>query len=71
MSQILFNLYSEYDSNKSLERFGNFKIGQVICTVKYADDVLLAKEEMVLQGMIDRLIQIGRCCGMEVNVDKN
>jgi hypothetical protein len=32
--------------------FGDFKIGgQVICTVKYTDDVvLLAKEEMVLQG---------------------
>jgi hypothetical protein len=34
--------------------------------VKYADDlVLLAKEETVLQGMIDRLIEIGRCYGME------
>jgi hypothetical protein len=29
--------------------------------VKYADDLkLLAKEEMVLQGMIDRLTEIGR-----------
>jgi hypothetical protein len=29
--------------------------------VKYADDlVLMAKEEIVLQGMIDRLIEIGR-----------
>jgi len=28
--------------------------------VKYADDlVLMAKEEMVLQGMIDKLIEIG------------
>jgi hypothetical protein len=25
---------------------------------------------MVLQGMVDKLIEIGRCCGMEVNVDK-
>jgi len=23
----------------------------------------------VLQGMIDRLIEVGRCCGMEVNVE--
>jgi hypothetical protein len=31
--------------------------------VKYADDrVLLGKEETVLQGIIDRLIEIGRCC---------
>jgi hypothetical protein len=37
----------------------------------YADDlVLLAREENVLQGMIDRLIEIGRCYGMEMNVGK-
>jgi hypothetical protein len=37
--------------------------------VKYADDlVLLAKEEKVLQDMIDKLIEIGRCYGMEINV---
>jgi hypothetical protein len=39
--------------------------------VKYADDlVLLVKEETVLQGMIDRLIQIGRRYGMEINVEE-
>jgi len=39
--------------------------------VKYADDrVLLAREETVLQGMIDKLIEIGRCYGMEMNVQK-
>jgi hypothetical protein len=37
--------------------------------VKYADDlVLLANEEMVLQGMMDRLIEIGRYYGMKMNV---
>jgi hypothetical protein len=48
----MFNLYSEYLTKEALERFGDFKIGgQVIRTVKYADDlVLLAKEETVLQG---------------------
>jgi hypothetical protein len=30
--------------------------------------VLLAKEETMLQGMIDRLIEIGRRYGMEINV---
>jgi hypothetical protein len=45
---------------------------QIIQTVKYADDlVLMAKEETVLLGMIDRLIEIGRCYGMEMNVEKN
>jgi len=45
--------------------FGDFKIGgQIIHIVKYADDlVLLAKEEKVLQGMIDKLTEIGRCYG--------
>jgi hypothetical protein len=33
--------------------------------------VLLAKEEKVLQGMIDKLIEIGRCYEMEMNVEKN
>jgi len=33
--------------------------------VKYADDLVpLAKEEMVLQGIIERLIEIGRCLGI-------
>ena len=39
--------------------------------LKYADDlVLMAKEETVLQGMIDKLIEIGSCYGMEMNVEK-
>jgi DNA-binding transcriptional regulator GbsR (MarR family) len=32
--------------------------------------MLLAKEEMVLQGMIESLIEIGRCYGMERSVGK-
>ena len=36
--------------------------------MKYPNDlVLLAKKEMVLQGMTDRLTEIGKCCGMEIN----
>jgi hypothetical protein len=39
--------------------------------VKYADDlVLMAKEETVLQGMIDKLIETGRRYRMERNVEK-
>jgi len=72
LSPILFNLCSEYLTKEALEGFGDFKIGgQIIHTVKYADYfVLLAKEEKVLQDMIDKLIEIGRCYGMEMNVDK-
>ena len=39
--------------------------------MKYADDlVLMAKEETVLQGMIDKPTEFGRCYGMEANVEK-
>jgi len=65
-------LYSECLTKEALEGLGDFKIGgQIIHTVKYADNlVLMAKEEKVLQGMIDKLIEIGRCYGMEINVEK-
>ena len=55
-----------------MEGLGDYKTGgQIIHTVKYADDlVLLAKEEKVLQDMTDKLIEIGRCYGMEINVEK-
>jgi retron-type reverse transcriptase len=63
LSPILFNLYSEYIIMAALEEFGDFKVsGPIIHTVKYAEEpVLLIKEEMVLQDMIDKLIEIGRC----------
>ena len=54
LSLILFNFYNKYLTKEDLEVLGDFKIGgQVICTVKYADDLVpLAKEETVLQGII-------------------
>ena len=72
LSPILFKLYSECLTKVALEGFGDFKIGgQIIHTVKYADDlVLLAKKEKVLQDMIEKLIEIGRCYGMEMNVEE-
>ena len=56
LSPILFSLYSECLTKEALKGFGDFKIGgQIIITLKYADDlVLLAKEEKVLQDMIDK-----------------
>ena len=39
--------------------------------MKYANNlVLMSKEETVLQDMIDKLIEIGSCYGMEMNVEK-
>jgi hypothetical protein len=32
--------------------------------------MLLAKEETVLHGIVDKLIETGRCCGMQMNVEK-
>jgi len=60
LSPILFNLYSECLTKEALDGFEDFNIGgQIIQTVKYADElVLMAKEETVLQGMIDKLIEI-------------
>ena len=55
----------------SLEGFGDFKTGQVIRAVKYADGLVVPTEiDTVLQRMLDRLIEIGKCCGMEMTVGK-
>ena len=72
LSPILLSWYSEILTKEALDGPGDFKIGgQITQTVKYAYDlVLMAKEETVLQGMIDKLIEFGRCYGMEINVGK-
>ena len=72
MSLILFDLHNEYLTKEARKGFGDFKIGrQVICIVKHADDLVLpAKGEMVLQSMTDRLIGIGKCYLMEMNMEK-
>jgi hypothetical protein len=71
LSPLLFNLCSEYVTQKALEGLGDFKVGQVISTVRYADDLVLpAKEETILQSMIDKLVEVGRKYGMENNVKK-
>jgi hypothetical protein len=72
LSPLLFSLYSEYVTQEAVEGLGDFKVGrQIISTVRYADDlVLLVKEETILQSMIDKLIEVGREYGMEINVEK-
>ena len=72
LSPILFKLYSGCLTKEALDGLGDFNIGgQIIQTVKYADDLVLqAKEETVLQGMIDNLFEIGGCYGLEMNVEK-
>jgi hypothetical protein len=65
-------LYSKHLTKGALEGFGDIKIGQVTGIVKYAEYlVLLAREEGVLQGITERLTEIGRYHGVEMNVEKN
>jgi predicted nucleotidyltransferase len=59
LSPILFNLYSQCITEEALEGIGDFKIGgQILQTVKYADD-------LVLQAKVTRqntYIQMHREC---------
>jgi retron-type reverse transcriptase len=73
LSPLLFNLHSKYFTQEALEGLGDFKVGgQIISMLRYADDlVLLAKEETILQCMINNLIEVGRSYGMKINVEKN
>jgi hypothetical protein len=32
--------------------------------------IALCYVQVVLQGVVERLIEIGRCCGMEINVEE-
>ena len=64
--RFLFNSYSEYLTSEAVHGFEDFKIrGQLIRTVKYADDlVLLAKKETLLQGISDIPTEIEIYYGM-------
>ena len=64
-------MYSECLTKEALDGLGDSNIGgQIIQTVKYADDlVLMANEETVPQGMIDKLIETCRYYGMEMNLE--
>jgi hypothetical protein len=70
LSPLLFHLHIV--TQEALEGLGDFKVGgQIISTVSYADDlVLLAKEETILQSMTDKLTEVGRGYGMDINVEK-
>jgi hypothetical protein len=64
-------LKSEYFSTGALEAFGDFKVKEeAIHTLKYADYLVLrANAETVIQSMIDKLIEIGSCYGIETNAE--
>ena len=54
-----------------LEGAGDFKIWQVICTVRYTDNLVVpAKGKTVLLNIAGTLIEIVRYGGMDINVEK-
>jgi len=68
---ILFHWYSNCLKKKALEAFGDIETGQIIRAGKFADDFVLGVgEETVLQGMMCRLMESGKCSGVEMNVVK-
>jgi len=72
-SPILFNLRRGCLIKKTLEGVGDFKEeGNVILTVKYADDlVLLAVEDDLLQGIIAKVLWNGNKCEKKIKGNKN
>ena len=70
LSPSLFTLYSEYLTKDAVKGVGDFRSERkVIDAMKYVDKlVLMSKKETVLQDMFDRLTEIGRFCGLEMNV---
>ena len=73
LSPILFRLYSKCLTTEALVVLGGVNFGgQIIQILKYADElVVMAKDETVLHGMIEKLIETGSCYVMEMNAKKN
>lgn len=65
MSPNVCNLFSGYLIRDAVEGLGDFSVGgQVIISV------LLTRVQTVLQGMIGRLGEVGRCYRRQIIVDE-
>jgi hypothetical protein len=66
------HFYRERPNKEDLEGSADLKIGgKVMRSAKCTDSlVLLAKDQTVLQSMADGLIEVGRCYGVEMNVER-
>ena len=65
MSPNVCNLFSGYLIRDAVEGLGDFSVGgQVIISV------LLTRVQTVLQGMIGRITEIGKCYVREINLLK-
>ena len=70
-SSVLFNLNSQYIIKVALERFGHFNMGgQVILSVKYADNLMLRVKEETKKRYCKSLTEIERCYGMAMNMEQ-
>jgi hypothetical protein len=60
MEQIMFFACDVHLKTVFFEEFEDYKTGQATRTAKYGNDVVvLAKEQNILQGIIDRLTETG------------
>ena len=57
---------------EALAEVGDFQIGgRIINKVRFADDMaIIAKTQKELQDMVNRLVDTGRECGVEINIVK-
>jgi len=64
--------YSGYRAKETFAGTGDFKMGgKIIRFVKYTYGLLLlAKEQPALQWLSNSIIEVARCFGMEMNVEK-
>lgn len=67
-----FYLYEEFLIIDILEEKGNFRIRELtIAVLIYVhDEVLVADDENELQFMANRLVEVERKCGSEINMIK-
>ena len=58
---------------EALAEIGDFKAGgRIIHVARFAvDPAVIAKTQEELQDMVNRLVDTGRKCGMEIDVDNS
>lgn len=72
LSPVLFNVYSEDIFKKALNGEDGFKVDNVrISNIRYADDTVLISEDLAgLQNMLERVANVSREYGLEINIAK-
>ena len=75
VSPLSFNCYSEYVMRESADELGWIGVtisGRTINNLRYADDiVLIATSAAALQQLIDRVNEVSKEYGLEINIKKD